>query len=99
MPQPLALYVPICLLVLILWVSWPIARHCSCVINVLLDENCVPEQEGAVGVEGAFIKPSNIGSFLGSHLSCSPVCAEGQPHPRLAWTPSAPCDNTVISKN
>lgn len=99
MPQPLALYVPTCPLVLVLWVSWPIARPCLCVINVLLNENYVPEQEEAVGVEGAFIKPSNIGSFVGSHLSCSPVCAEGQPHPRLAWTPSVPCDNTVISKN
>lgn len=53
MPQPLALYVSTCSLVLVLWVSWPIARPCLCVINVLLDENCVPEQEGAVGVEGA----------------------------------------------
>lgn len=39
--------------VLVLWVSWPIARPCLCVINVLLDENCIPKQEGAVGVEGA----------------------------------------------
>lgn len=63
MPQPLALYVPICLLVLILWVSWPIARHCLCVINVLLGENCVPEQEGLLGLRGPSFNQVTLGPF------------------------------------
>lgn len=34
---------PTCPFVLVLWVSWPIGKPCSRVINLLLDENCVPE--------------------------------------------------------
>lgn len=53
MPQSFALYVPTCPFVLVFWVSWPIGKPYSHVINALLDENCVPEQEGAVGAKEA----------------------------------------------
>lgn len=57
MSRPLALYIPTCPFVLVFWVSWPIGKPYSRVINALLNENCVPEQEGLLELKRPFIRP------------------------------------------